>query len=132
MTTPGQEEKLQPFPAHALAPIQREMAEALARNLSIEPDLPYMCTLAATSAACGRSLMMPSGPSRELGANLYLLGAAPSGLGKSSVFKPCFAPIHAFEADRASKFIEVDRPELVLQQMKLKKDIEIYKRNLSN
>ena len=37
------------FPAHALAPIQRQMAEAVAETVSIPPELPYCCVLAATS-----------------------------------------------------------------------------------
>jgi hypothetical protein len=122
--------ELPPFPAHALAPLQRQMGEAVAEVLSIQPDIPYCCALSATSAACGRSLMTPSGPSRKIGANIYYLIAAPSGLGKSSVFRPCFEPLYSFQADRVSKFVELDKPQLLLEQTKLKKDLEIYKHSL--
>jgi hypothetical protein len=120
-----------PFPAHALAPLEREMAEALAQSLSIKPDLAYACAMAAASAACGRSLMTPSGPGRVLGANLYFLGAAHSGLGKSSVFRPIFEPIYSYQKDCLTRFIEIDRPAMLLEQMRLKKDLEIYKKSMS-
>ena len=119
-----------PFPAHALVPIQRDMAEAVAEILSIPPELPYCCVLAATSAACGRALLTPSGPGRKLGANTYHLLAAPSGLGKSSIFRSCFEPLYALQASRYQKFSELDQPALILEQTKLKKDFEIYKKNL--
>jgi hypothetical protein len=119
-----------PFPGHALAPIQRQIAEATAEIISIPPELPYCCVLAATSAACGRALMTPSGPGRKIGANIYHLLAAPSGLGKSSVFRPLFEPLHSFQSERYARFAEIDRPELVLEQTKLKKKFDIYKQNL--
>jgi hypothetical protein len=119
-----------PFPAHALAPIQRHMAEAVAEILSIPPELPYCCVLAATSAACGRALMTPSGPGRKLGANTYHLLAAPSGLGKSSIFQSCFEPLYRLQANRYRKFIEIDQPTLILEQTKLKRDFEIYKQSI--
>jgi hypothetical protein len=118
------------FPAHALAPTLRQMAETVAEILSIPPELPYCCVLAATSAACGRALMAPSGTGRKIGANIYYLLGAPSGLGKSSVFRPLFEPLYTFQAGRYAKFAEIDRPALILEQTKLKKDFEIYKRNL--
>jgi hypothetical protein len=119
-----------PFPAHALAPIQRQMAEATAEIISIPPELPYCCALDATSAACGRALMTPSGPGRKIGANIYHLLAAPSGLGKSSVFRPLFEPLQSFQSARYARFAEVGRPELVLEQTKLKYKFETYKKNL--
>jgi uncharacterized protein DUF3987 len=119
-----------PFPAHALVPIQRDMAEAVAEILAIPPELPYCCVLAATSAACGRALLTPSGPGRKLGANTYHLLAAPSGLGKSSIFRSCFEPLYALQASRYRKFCELDQPALILEQTKLKADFEIYKKNL--
>jgi hypothetical protein len=120
----------EPFPAHALAPVQRDLGKAVARVLSIEPEIPYCCTLSATSAACGRSLMTPSGPNRKIGANTYFLIGAVSGLGKSSLFRPCFEPLHSFQQSRINRFIQIDRPRLRLEEAKLKKEFEIYKKSI--
>jgi hypothetical protein len=121
---------LEPFPAHALAPLQRSMGEAVASVLTIGPEIPYCCTLSATSAACGRSLMVSSGPNRKIGANTYFLIGGVSGLGKSSLFRPCFEPLHSFQTTRFNQFIKIDQPRLRLEKLKLKKELEIYKKSV--
>jgi hypothetical protein len=117
------------FPAAALPPVLRNMAEAIAASLSIEPDLPYICTLSAVSASCGRALLVKSGPDQLIGANLYFLAAANSAFGKSSVFRLSFLPIRAFQSEQTEKFLHHERPSRMVELIKLKKEIDGYQRN---
>ena len=123
------EPSLPPFPAAALPPVLRNMGEAIAASLSIEPDLPYICTLSAVSASCGRALLVRSGPDQLIGANLYFLAAAHSAFGKSSVFRLSFLPIRVFQSEQTEQFLHHERPSLMAEQIKLKKQIEGYQRN---
>jgi hypothetical protein len=117
------------FPASALPSVLRNMGEAIAESLSIEPELPYICTLAAASASCGRALLVRSGPDQFIGANLYFLAAAHSAFGKSSVFRLGFLTIHGFQSERRENFLHRVKPPLMAEQIKLKNIIDSYQRN---
>jgi hypothetical protein len=121
-----------PFPSDALTSIQRNLAKAIAEALLISPEIICGCILAATSAACGRALLTPSGPDRKLGANIYHLMSAPSGFGKSSLFQPCFGPLFRFQADRHDRFMELERPVLELEKTKLQKELQDYRSKIGS
>jgi hypothetical protein len=124
------EPSLPAFPAMALPPVLRNLGEAIAESLSIEPKLPYICTLSAASASCGRALLVKSGPDQLIGANLYFLAAAHSAFGKSSVFRPSFLPIRGFQSEQRKKFQEREKPGLFAEHIKLKKIIDKFQKNL--
>lgn len=83
----------QPFPVESLAPALASMVAAVARCERVPTALPAVCALGVASAAIGAGLEIVSATDRETRANLFLLGSAESGSGKSQVFRRIAQPI---------------------------------------
>jgi len=87
-----------PFPLDSLPPSMARMIAAVARTERVPVALPAICALAVLSAAIGAGLEVASGPNRVTRANLYLLGSAESGSGKSETFRIIALPLLDYQA----------------------------------
>lgn len=75
-----------PFPLDSLPPIAAAIVTEVARVERNPPILAACAALATMSAAIGSGLEVVTGPNRLARGNLYILGTAPSGAGKSRAF----------------------------------------------
>jgi Protein of unknown function (DUF3987) len=99
------------------------MAEATAESINVHVNLPASAVLGVCSAACGKALFLRSGPDQRLRPNLFIIGAAISGTGKSEGIRPIVAPFKGHEFDKRSYFEEVTRPELESEKRLLEKKL---------
>ena len=75
-----------PFPLGSLPPIANAIVTEVARLERNPPILAACAALATLSAAIGSGLEVVTGPNRTARGNLYIIGTAPSGAGKSRAF----------------------------------------------
>ena len=80
------------------------MAAAIARVERTPETLAGICVLGNTSMAIGAGLQIASGPNRHTRGNLYLVGSAESGSGKSETFRHAARPLHEFERDLVERW----------------------------
>ena len=103
--------KLAPFPVDALPPTMAALVEAVSCSERVPHALPAICSLGVASAAIGAGLEIASGPNRVTRGNLYLLGSAESGSGKSETFRLIAAPI----LDQQTRLLETWREKTMPQ-----------------
>jgi Protein of unknown function (DUF3987) len=75
------------------------------------------------SAAIGRGLEVKSGANRVTRGNLYILGSAESGSGKSETFRHLAKPFLEFETARVEDWKDEIRPELLAEAKVLEAEI---------
>jgi hypothetical protein len=109
------------FPIHCLPEKARQMVKATASSINVHINLPASAILGACSAACGKGLFLQSGPDQRLRPNLFILGAAISGAGKSEGVRPIVAPFKNYEIQQRSLFEEITHPELESEKRLLEK-----------
>lgn len=102
-TDPGQ------FPLDALPEAARDMAAEVSRVFDVPPELPGMAALAALGAASGKSYKL-TGAVNGCGnfANLYVIGGAPRGTGKSCIaelVRPILDSNAEMEADHRQRIL---------------------------
>lgn len=122
-----------PFPTSALPPSLHDFVSAVASAHQVPEALPAICALAATSAAIGAGLELVSGPDQlRTPANLFFLGSADSGSGKSRVFKVAIEPILDYEAARLEAWRRPDGegPRRDAQEIMLNRQIEELKKQV--
>ena len=111
------------FPLDALPPVMASMVVAVARCEHVPPALPALAAIGVASASIGAGLEVVSGPNRVTRGNLFLLGAAESGSGKSETFRVIAGPL----LDHQSRLLEAWRtktsPELQSELRVLDKEI---------
>lgn len=105
-----------PFPLDALPPAFSRMAVELCRCIQVPPALPGCCMLGIMSAAIGKGLQVQSLPDRKTPANLYVLGSAASGTGKSITFNRVAEPFLTFERAYAEEWHAKTKPTLMVKQ----------------
>jgi hypothetical protein len=76
-----------PFPVDALPPDVALMVRATARCHRVPESLPGIVALGLLSASIGAGLAVASKPDRNTRGNLFVVGIAESGSGKSEVFR---------------------------------------------
>jgi hypothetical protein len=87
------------FPADLLPDLARSFAYEVACSLRVPVELPAVSVLAAASAATGRGLEIQSTPDEFMHPNLYFLGAAQSGDGKTRTIKQAAASILNYQKE---------------------------------
>jgi hypothetical protein len=107
-----QAERRSPFPAHCLSPLLSEMVEATAESIGVHINLPAIASIAVVSASLGKGVYAHSGPDQRMRGNLFVVGSANSGTGKSEGIKPITLPLKSFEDEKRSYFNEITYPEL--------------------
>jgi Protein of unknown function (DUF3987)/CHC2 zinc finger/Toprim-like len=112
-----------PFPLHCLPPVCEAMARAVCETARVMESLPGCCTLGIASAAIGAGLQVRSGTNRVTRPNLYMLGSAESGSGKSETFRHLAKPLLEFEAERVADWKEETKPGLLAEHKILEAEI---------
>src|SRR5262249_9711760 len=98
------------FPIEALPePIQR-ISEEISKVARVPLVLPVMSVLSVLSLALGKNLRVLSGPSRTTAGNLYLIGFARTGAGKTEAFLPAFEPVRNLQDALTEKWTNEDKP----------------------
>jgi dsDNA-binding SOS-regulon protein len=129
-----EEEQIEPFPFNLLAPIQAQMVEATAESIRVHPNLPAIATLGAVSAAIGRGLHAKSGPNQTIRGNIFILGSAISGDGKSEGCRPLVAQLVEENSNRIQYYKEIEHPSYCSRQRLYLKELQsiesaLYGRN---
>lgn len=109
------------FPIDALIDPLGAMAEAMSESLNIPIELTGPAVLAATSGSLGKGIRISSGADLYVFGNLFLLGFAPSGEGKSKTFRPAMAPIYAAAQNTQEFWRQETEPALKREKMVLGK-----------
>jgi hypothetical protein len=84
----------------------------LAGCLQVPLALAAICVLGCASGAIGKGLVVESRRHRHTRANLFILGTAESGSGKSEIMRHVLAPILRLEKKLRDKFIQETKPRL--------------------
>jgi dsDNA-binding SOS-regulon protein len=129
-----EEEQIEPFPFNLLAPIQAQMVEATAESIRVHPNLPAIATFGAVSAAIGRGLHAKSGPNQTIRGNIFILGSAISGDGKSEGCRPLVAQLVEENSNRIQYYKEIEHPSYCSRQRLYLKELQsiesaLYGRN---
>ena len=120
------------FPLDCLPEKVRQMVLATAESINVHPNLPASAILGVCSAACGKGLFLCSGPDQRLRPNLFIMGAAISGAGKSEGARPIVAPLRNYELKKRSYFDEITRPEVESQKRVLEKKLKNIESRLNS
>jgi hypothetical protein len=112
-----------PFPFDALPSAMADMIAAVSRTERVPLALPAVCALGVVSAAIGAGLEVASGPNRVTRANLFLLGSAESGSGKSETFRLIAAPLVDHQARLLETWKQKISPQLQAEIRVLDKEI---------
>jgi hypothetical protein len=113
---------VQRFPIEALPDTTRSFVEALSSAVRVPLELAAISVLATCSASLGKGLCASSGPNDLVRGNLYVLGSAESGTGKSKTFRHAAAPMLDFERARLDYWSEIKHPELAAELRVLKRE----------
>jgi hypothetical protein len=87
------------FPLHCLPEVVRKMAESVATSANVPIELTVLAVLAVLSTVIGKFLRVKSGPDRTTSANLYILGFALSGTGKSEAIRLVFGAVNEIQQE---------------------------------
>jgi hypothetical protein len=123
-------EPANPFPLACLPQALKQMAEAISASVDVPLELSGPLVLGVASGAIGKGLQLSSGADRVIRGNLYMLGIAESGTGKSSAIKLAAAPIQAREKNDYVFWEEVTKPETKADLRVLKREIETIEKQL--
>lgn len=108
------------FPLSALPSVLRELSHDLAELHGVPVQFPASVAIAVTGAAVGRGLRLKTWRGMTAYPNLYVLIGMLSGLGKSSVMKPVFAPLFSYErrleAEHASRLPRIEAELAIVQK----------------
>ncbi|MDC0309564.1 DUF3987 domain-containing protein [bacterium] len=93
-----------PFPTELYPKVMAEFVQACSVSLGVPEALPAITALGVCSGSIGKGLRVKTGPSSTLGANLYLLGSAESGVGKSRSLKLVAEPLMEFQTEQQQQW----------------------------
>jgi hypothetical protein len=117
------------FPTELYPKVMAEFVQACSVSLGVPEALPAITALGVCSGSIGKGLRVKTGPSSTLGANLYLLGSAESGVGKSRSLKLVAEPFLEFEKEQQQQWQNQTGPNnkadlMIITQLitKLQKD----------
>jgi hypothetical protein len=112
------------FPLSCFPQVLADMAVAIADSVRVPLELAGPIILGVISGAICKGLKLKSGADRMLRANVYLLGIAESGTGKSSALKLAAEPIQAAEKEALSFWKEISKPEIKAEIRILEREIK--------
>src|SRR5260221_9683873 len=118
------------FPLQCLPDTVRTMAEAVAKSANVAIELVVLSVLAVLSSVIGKYLRVTSGPDRTTSANLYILGFALSGTGKSEAVRHVFKPVHDIQQSLITNWRSTTRSELDAKLRRLGVEIKKIERDL--
>ncbi|MEY3853131.1 MAG: hypothetical protein RI910_2111, partial [Verrucomicrobiota bacterium] len=87
------------FPTHALPSVFWEMANQVEAYAKCGSELPAISLIGVVNASIGPGLFVLNPQNGDkTRSNLYIIGAAEPGSGKSRVMKPILEPLQAFQS----------------------------------
>jgi len=101
-----------PFPTHVLPPAIAQMVRAVARVQRVPEALPALVALGLVSASIGGGLAVQSILPRPLRGNLFIVGTAASGCGKTESFRALATPLLARQEGIQERWQTVELPRL--------------------
>lgn len=113
-----------PFPVETLPPTVAAIVGAVAECERVPPALPGVIALGVLSGSVGAGLAVRSGPQRTTRANVYFIGAAESGSGKSECFRRLAEPLLEQQRRQIEEWRAGTGPRLRSEAQVLKKEIE--------
>jgi hypothetical protein len=100
------------FPTDVLPPVIRDIIRETSRVTQTPDALGAVVALGILSAAFGGGLLVRSGGGRITPPNLFLLGIARSGTGKSRAFSIVAEPLLKAEQETLGRWIEHEKPRI--------------------
>ena len=98
-----------PFPISALPIEAQELTREVSRWAQVDENLAAIQVLACISASLGKgAVSIDNG--RKTWANLWILGVAATGTGKSESSRPIFAPLREIQAEVRTHWEEFTKP----------------------
>jgi Protein of unknown function (DUF3987) len=118
------------FPLQCLPDTVRTMAEAVAKSANVAIELVVLSVLAVLSTVIGKYLRVTTGPDRTTSANLYILGFALSGTGKSEAVRHVFKALHEIQQSLIANWKSTTLNELDAKLRRLEVEIKKIERDL--
>jgi hypothetical protein len=112
------------FPADLLPDLAKNFAYEVACSFRVPLELPAVSVLAAASAALGRGLEIASTPDELMRGNLYFLGAAKSGDGKTRTIKQAASSILAHQQSAIGYWKHDTEPRALAERRLLEAEIK--------
>src|SRR5438046_1825100 len=110
------------FPVNALPPLLRELCSGLADLHGVPVQFPAALAIAVIAGAVGKGLQVDTWRGLKTFPNVYVLAGVLSGLAKSTVGTPIFAPLAECEAkhqkEHAAELPKIEA-ELIMVQKQL-------------
>ncbi len=119
-----------PFPTECLPSLMAKMVREVARVHKVPESLPGCCALGVVSGAIGAGLQIKSRADRSTRGNIFVMGSANSGTGKSEVMRVIDAPL----LQQAAKLEEYHRlsvyPKAAAEKRVLEQEIKKLERHI--
>jgi Protein of unknown function (DUF3987) len=112
------------FPVDLLPDLAKSFAFEVACSLRVPIELPAVSVLAAASAATGRGLEIQSTPDEVMRPNLYLLGAAKSGDGKTRTIKQAASSILSYQREAIRYWLHETEPAALAERKVLEAEVK--------
>ena len=113
------------FPLHALPDAARKMAEEIARVSTSRSDrLAAGSVLGVLSAAVGAGAVCKVDGEHDVRANLFIMAAAESGVGKSESLKHARSPLDMEEKKLRKRFDNEQKPLLTAELRKIDQEVK--------
>ncbi len=112
MSTDTTDSQTAPFPTVLLPDVMGNLIRECSASLGTPEALPAISALGVCSAAIGKGLIMRNGPNWITQANLYILGSARSGSGKSETAKIIANPIVNFQQEKLNHWKSTISPNI--------------------
>jgi hypothetical protein len=112
------------FPADLFPLVAQSFAYEVACSFRVPVELPAVSVLAAASAALGRGLEIASTPDELMRGNLYFLGAAKSGDGKTRTIKQAASSILAHQKTAIGYWKHDTEPRALAERRLLEAEIK--------
>jgi len=125
MITKDQNQSRRAFPTHVLPGVFREMANHVEAYAKCGPELPAISLIGVVNAAIGPGLFVRNPRNNDkTQSNLYFIGAAEPGSGKSRVMKPIIEPLLAYQSVYKATWDREKRPKLLARFQELELELK--------
>jgi hypothetical protein len=118
------------FPLTCLPETVHTMADAITKSSNVAIELVVLSLLAVLSSVIGKYLRVKSGPDRTTSANLYILGFALSGTGKSEAVRLAFKAVHEIQQKLVTNWRSTTLNELGAKLRRLEAEIKNIEKEL--
>lgn len=100
------------FPTHCLPQVMRDIVEDTSKSTMTPESMSALNAIGYLSASIGAGYLIESGVDKQLAPNLFILLAAPSGVGKSETARVIGREFNAFNEMKISGWINSERSKV--------------------